>query len=46
VITAGGFFATVRAIADDHLVVEIAPGTGQARQRSGRERGSEARGRR
>jgi preprotein translocase subunit YajC len=27
VITAGGVFATVRTIADDHLVVEIAPGT-------------------
>jgi preprotein translocase subunit YajC len=27
VITAGGVFATVRKIADDHLVVEIAPGT-------------------
>lgn len=27
VITSGGVFATVRTIADDHLVVEIAPGT-------------------
>jgi len=27
VITAGGVFAKVRTIADDHLVVEIAPGT-------------------
>lgn len=27
VITAGGVFGKVRTIADDHLVVEIAPGT-------------------
>ena len=27
VITAGGVFGTVRKIADDHLVLEIAPGT-------------------
>lgn len=27
VITSGGMFAKVQAIADDHLVVEIAPGT-------------------
>ena len=27
VVTAGGMFATVRSVADDHLVVEIAPGT-------------------
>ncbi len=27
VITAGGVFAKVRTIADDHLIVEIAPGT-------------------
>ena len=27
VITAGGIFGTVRSIADDHLVLEIAPGT-------------------
>ena len=27
VITAGGMFGKVRSIADDHLVVEIAPGT-------------------
>jgi preprotein translocase subunit YajC len=27
VITVGGLFATVRTIAEDHLVVEIAPGT-------------------
>jgi preprotein translocase subunit YajC len=27
VITAGGVFGTVRTIADDHVVLEIAPGT-------------------
>lgn len=27
VITAGGVFGTVRSIEDDHLVLEIAPGT-------------------
>lgn len=27
VITAGGMFGTVRSIADDHVVLEIAPGT-------------------
>lgn len=27
VITAGGVFGTVRSIADDHVVLEIAPGT-------------------
>jgi preprotein translocase subunit YajC len=27
VITAGGVYAKVRTIADDHLIVEIAPGT-------------------
>lgn len=27
VITAGGIFGTVRSVADDHLVLEIAPGT-------------------
>jgi preprotein translocase subunit YajC len=27
VITAGGVFGKVRSIADDHIVLEIAPGT-------------------
>ncbi|HET9324176.1 MAG TPA: preprotein translocase subunit YajC [Gaiellaceae bacterium] len=27
VVTAGGIFATVRSVADDHMVLEIAPGT-------------------
>jgi preprotein translocase subunit YajC len=27
VVTAGGMFGTVRSIADDHVVLEIAPGT-------------------
>ncbi|MDQ3777310.1 MAG: preprotein translocase subunit YajC [Actinomycetota bacterium] len=27
VITAGGMYARIRSVADDHLVVEIAPGT-------------------
>jgi preprotein translocase subunit YajC len=27
VITAGGVFGTVRSIADDHVVLEVAPGT-------------------
>ena len=27
VVTAGGIFGTVRSVADDHMVVEIAPGT-------------------
>ncbi len=27
VITAGGMYGRIRSIADDHLVVEIAPGT-------------------
>jgi preprotein translocase subunit YajC len=27
VVTAGGVFGTVRSIADDHVVLEIAPGT-------------------
>jgi len=27
VITAGGVFGRIRTIADDHLVLEIAPGT-------------------
>jgi preprotein translocase subunit YajC len=27
VITAGGVFGTVRSVADDHVVLEIAPGT-------------------
>ncbi len=27
VITMGGVYGTVRTIADDHLIVEIAPGT-------------------
>jgi preprotein translocase subunit YajC len=27
VMTAGGIFGTVRSIADDHVVLEVAPGT-------------------
>ena len=27
VITAGGMFGTIRTVADDHVVLEIAPGT-------------------
>jgi preprotein translocase subunit YajC len=27
VVTAGGMYGTVRSIADDHVVLEIAPGT-------------------
>jgi preprotein translocase subunit YajC len=27
VVTAGGMFGTVRSIADDHVLLEIAPGT-------------------
>jgi preprotein translocase subunit YajC len=27
VVTAGGIFGTVRSIADDHVMLEIAPGT-------------------
>jgi preprotein translocase subunit YajC len=27
VVTAGGLFGTVRSIADDHVMLEIAPGT-------------------
>jgi preprotein translocase subunit YajC len=27
VITAGGVFGTVRSVADDHVVLEVAPGT-------------------
>jgi preprotein translocase subunit YajC len=27
VVTAGGMFGTVRSIADDHVMLEIAPGT-------------------
>jgi preprotein translocase subunit YajC len=27
VVTAGGMFGTLRSIADDHVIVEIAPGT-------------------
>jgi preprotein translocase subunit YajC len=27
VITAGGIFGTIRSVADDHVVLEVAPGT-------------------